>query len=88
MNLNFPKDKKKIARLSMADKFAWYQLQFEKDPRKAVVTFSTPEFQKFWMWRVAIPMRILRFYYRIKNGELWKRYPHISDLRKNGHVKA
>lgn len=74
----FPEDKKAIAKLSLEDKMVWYLMQ---DPREMVFLGNSPEFQVFWRWHVVIPMKIKRFYYRVKNFEIFKHYSHISELR-------
>lgn len=80
--LQFPQNKKEIARLSHGSKMEWYAAQFQKDPQAATVMLSSKEFESFWKWRVVIPMRIKRMYFRIKNFEVFKRYPHISEMKK------
>lgn len=80
--LEFPKDKKKIAALSHDTKMRWYAGQFQKDPQAATIMLSTKEFESFWKWRVMIPLRIKRMYFRIKNFEVFKKYPHISEMKK------
>lgn len=77
----FPRDKKNIARMSYNQKMAWYAYQFEKDPRAASIELSTLEFMQFWKWKVLIPMKIKRFFYRVKNGEVFRKYPHISVMK-------
>lgn len=79
----FPHGKRKLAQLSSDQKMEWYAYQFQQDPQRASIVLSTPEFQRFWKWRVLIPMKLKRFYYRLKNGELFKRYEHITDMKKN-----
>lgn len=77
----FPEQKEKIARLSLDEKLEWYAHQFT-NPLDGVVLLSSKEFEKFWKWRVLMPMKIKRFFYRVKNREIFKRYPHISEMKK------
>jgi hypothetical protein len=78
----FPADKTKIRQLSYGQKMEWYQYQFQKDPQRATVVLSSQEFAQFWKWHVLIPMKLKRFYYRLKNFEAFKKYPHISEMKK------
>lgn len=80
--LQFPQDKKQIARLSYDNKMEWYAYQFEKNPGAYPIHLLTGEFKRFWKWRVLIPMKIKRFFYRVKNGEIFKKYEHISEMKK------
>lgn len=80
--LTFPAQKAQIARLSHEEKMEWYAHQFELRPYDAAVMGTTPEFQKFWKWRVLMPIKCLRFWHRLKNFQMFKRYEHISDMRK------
>jgi hypothetical protein len=80
--LKFPEDKRRIAKLSHDDKMEWYAHQFQVDPRGAAVNLSTKEFERFWKWRVVIPMKVKRFFYRVKNGEIFKHYQHITEMKK------
>lgn len=79
----FPEDKARIAKLSYEHKLEWYQHQFEKSPGEYPVELTTPEFQRFWKWQVVIPMKIARFFFRVKNLEIFKHYPHITDIKKS-----
>ncbi len=78
----FPDDKKKISKLSHENKLEWYQHQFEKKPGVYPVELVGKEFEQFWKWRMVVPMKIRRFFYRLKNGELFKKYPHITEIKK------
>jgi len=78
----FPDDKRRISALSYDDKLEWYQHQFERQPGVYPVELTGPEFTRFWKWRMVIPMKLKRLYYRIKNGEIFKRYPHITEMKK------
>lgn len=82
--LAFPADKKKIAALTMDEKLEWYAYQFQKKPGAYPVYLVGTEFERFWKWRVLIPIKFKRFFYRVKNGEIFKRYPHISELKQKG----
>jgi len=79
---NFPDDKKKIAHLSYDQKMEWYAHQFQKNPGVYPVHLVGTEFERFWKWRVLIPMKFKRFYFRMKNLEVFKRYPHITEIKK------
>lgn len=85
--LIFPEDKRQLSRLSLDEKMEWYAYQFEKDQRGATINLSTPEFESFWKWRVLIPTKVKRFFYRVKNGEVFKHYSHISDMKKKGPTR-
>lgn len=78
----FPEDKAKIAKLSMDDKMEWYGYQFQRHPGQYPVELTSDEFTSFWKWRVLVPTKLKRFYYRVKNGEIFKRYPHITEMKK------
>lgn len=81
----FPEDKRKIARLTFDQKMEWYahQIQIAGKAGQAAVHFTSREFQRFWKWRVLIPLRVKRFFFRLKNGELFKRHPHITEMKKS-----
>lgn len=84
LQLQFPRDKKRIAKLNLSQKIEWYGYQWQPglvNP-ETVKVFGTKEFQSFWRWRVYIPMRIGRLFFRIKNLEIFKKYPHISELKE------
>lgn len=78
----FPAAKSKIASLKYEQKLEWYQHQFEKKPGVYPSELTTPEFQRFWKWRVLVPMKIGRWFFRVKNFEVFKRYPDITKIRK------
>lgn len=78
----FPASKRRIAELTYGQKLEWYAYQFQKDARVAAINLSTPEFARFWKWQVLVPMKIKRFFYRIKNGEIFKKYQHITEMKK------
>ncbi len=78
ISYRFPEDKKDIARLSYDEKMEWYATRDAKD---MVFLGNDPEFKRFWKWRVLIPVRIGRMYYRIKNFEVFKRYKHITEMK-------
>lgn len=80
--LSFPEQKAKIAKLTLDEKMEWYAHQFQTNAQEATISLSTPEFARFWKWRVLIPTKVKRFYYRCKNGEIFKRYEHITEIKK------
>jgi hypothetical protein len=82
---SFPDDKRKIGKLSLEQKMEWYahQIQFAGMAGQAPIHLMSKEFEKFWKWRVLIPTKFKRFYFRLKNGELFKRYPHITEIKKS-----
>ncbi len=65
----------------MDQKMEWYAYQFMVNQRAAAVNLSTRDFEIFWKWRVVIPMKVRRLFYRVKNGEIFKHYKHISDMK-------
>jgi hypothetical protein len=80
--LKFPEDKRKIAKLSSEEKMEWYAHQFQRTPGLYPYELTTTDFETFWRWHVLIPMKIKRFFYRIKNRQIFKRYPHITEIKK------
>ncbi len=78
----FPAQRDKIKALTLEQKMEWYSYQFQKLPGVYPVELTTEEFKKFWKWQVLIPIKIKRFYFRLKNGELFKRYPNITEMKK------
>lgn len=84
LNLRFPEDKAKIARLSFDQKMEWYahQIQVAAQTGQLAVGLTTKEFRSFWKWRVTIPMKFKRFFVRIKTGQIFKRYEHISQMKE------
>lgn len=80
--LLFPDHKRTLRTLSYDQKMEWYAYQFEKNRSTIPVELTTKEFASFWKWQVLIPMKIKRFYYRVKNGEVFKRYSHITEMKK------
>ncbi len=77
--LKFPEDKKRIAALSHDEKMEWYAT---RDAQEMVWLGNDPEFKRFWKWNVMMPMKIKRLFYRIKNGEIFKRYHHITEMKE------
>lgn len=77
----FPQDKAKISKLTRDEKMEWYGHQFQVNSYEASVMFSTKEFESYWRWRVAIPIKIQRFFYKVKNGQIFRRYEHINQIR-------
>lgn len=74
----FPAAKRKIAKLSYDEKMEWYAT---RSPEEMVWLGNNREFQRFWKVHVLWPLRIKRFLYRVKSGQIWKRYEHISETR-------
>lgn len=71
----YPKDVEQIKKLSLDKKLDWYAYQFQcRDPRLTALIFQSPEFTKFWKWRVLMPLKIKRFAFKVKNLELFKSY--------------
>lgn len=78
----FPRDKSLISKLSLDHKIEWYGHQFQAmDPRQVAIIFSSKEFASFWKWRYLMPIKLKRFFYRVNNFEIFKKYPHISEMR-------
>lgn len=77
----WPEQKNSIAKLSFDQKLEWYGYQFQRNAQEATINLSSKDFQRFWKWKVLIPMKIMRMYYRIKNFEIFKKYHHISEMR-------
>lgn len=76
----FPKEKKEIAKLSTYEKSEWYAHQFTKPIYPAELT--TKEFARFWRWHFYYPLRLKRFFFRIKNLEIFKKYDHITVMKE------
>ena len=76
----FPARKRAIAKLSHEQKMEWYQT---RNPQEMVWLGNSKEFQRFWKFNVLWPLRVKRFLYRVKSGQIWKHYQHISDTRLN-----
>lgn len=81
----FPEEKDKLAKLPLDQKLEWYahQIQMAANAGTTAQQLLSPEFAEFWKWRVLIPLKIKRFYYRVKSGEIWKKYPHITEIKKS-----
>lgn len=77
--LEFGKHRGQIAALSLQDKMAWYAMQ---NPQEIISLGNNPEFQRFWKWRVLLPIKLKRFYFRAKNGQLFKHHAHITEMRE------
>lgn len=75
----FPNQKKQIAKLSYDEKMEWYQ---SRDSQEMVWLGNSHEFQRFWHWHVVLPVKLRRLYYRIKNGEIFKHYQPITEMKK------
>ena len=78
----FPARKKAIAALSADQKMEWYAYQWASNPQEATIRLSSAEFERFWRWRVLIPMKLKRLFFRVKNGEIFKKYDHITEMKK------
>ena len=78
LDYRFPEHKKQIAKLSHDEKMEWYAT---RNYQEMVFLGNSPGFLAFWKWHVVILIKIKRFYYRIKNLEIFKHYPHISEIR-------
>jgi hypothetical protein len=80
----FPEDKKKIAKLSLEQKMEWYAHHIQVNARTGSVPLGliSKEFMSFWKWRVLIPLKIMRFAYKVKNWQ-FKKHSHISEIREN-----
>ncbi len=81
LRLKFPDDKKPIAKLSVEKKAEWYAYQFERQPGQVPIALTTSEFRTFWKWRYYWPLRMKRFFFRVKNLEVFKKYDHISVMK-------
>lgn len=80
LSLQFPQDKAKIAKLNFQQKRVWYAT---RDPQTLVFLSNTKEFVRFWNLHYLWRLRIIRFYYKLKTGEFWrKKYQHISEIRE------
>ena len=75
----FPVAKGKIARLSYDQKMEWYAT---RSPEEMIWLGNSNEFKRFWKVHVLWPLRIKRFLYRVKSGQIFKHYKHISESRK------
>lgn len=60
-HLSWPKDRMRIALLSLSDKQAWYAAQKPED-----LASSSLEFQSFWQRWYIRPLKIKRFFYSFK----------------------
>jgi len=61
--LKWPEDRQTLAQLSMSELIMWYA---GLDPRELVYMGQTAEFQRFWFRHYLLPLRIKRFFYKIK----------------------
>jgi hypothetical protein len=75
----FPQDRKAISKLTLDQKMEWY---LTREPRTMVFLGNDQDFKRFWKWTVLVPMKLKRLYYRIKNGEIFKKYEHITEMKK------
>lgn len=72
---------KELRPLSFSGKLDWYA---KRNSQEIVFLGNNPYFQRYWKWHVLMPMKFKRFYYRVKNGEIFRHYQHISDMKKKG----
>lgn len=70
---------KELRPLSFNAKLDWYG---KRNSQELIFLGNNPYFQRYWKLHVLLPMRIKRFFYRLKNGQLFKRYAHISEMKK------
>lgn len=75
---SFPERKKELSKLNYDQKMEWYAT---RDRESMIFLGNSKEFQRFWKWHVLIPMKLKRLYYRIKNGEVFKHYAHITEMK-------
>jgi hypothetical protein len=75
----FPQARKKIAKLSYDQKMEWYAT---RSPEEMVFLGNSPEFKAFWKVHVLWPLKARRFWYRLKSGQIFKSYKHISLKHK------
>ena len=61
--LKYPKDRFRIALLSLESKACWYAAQ---EARDLIILSNTKDFAKFWHWAYVIPLRIKRWLYKFK----------------------
>ncbi len=87
LDYKFPRHKKHISTLTTDEKMAWYSHQFRKNPGAYPVELTTKEFERFWKWKVLVPMKLKRLFFRIKNGEIFKHYRHISEIKKERWIQ-
>lgn len=78
-SLQFPRDRSIIARLSYDQKMEWYAT---RDPRDLAFLGNDKEFERFWKWRVVVPLKLKRFFYRVKSGQVFKHYAHITEMKE------
>ena len=68
LTLEFPKDRWRIAFLSLNKKSAWYWSQTQPKSLTDEPAFRmTADFLRFWEWTHNKPLRIVRAYYKIKS---------------------
>ena len=80
--LRFPDDKAKIAQLTQDEKAEWYAHQFRRNPGEYPTELTTREFLRFWRWRYYFPIRMKRFFVRIKTFQIFKHYDHITVMKE------
>lgn len=70
---------KELKKLSFSQKLDWYS---KRNGQEVVYLGNNPYFQRYWKWRVVMPIKFKRFFYRVKNGEIFKHYQHITEMKK------
>lgn len=84
LEFDFLFDRDRIAKLSMDKKQEWYAHQIQEASKNGMVPiqFTSSEFTRWWYWHYVLPLKIKRWFYRLKSGQLFKRYKHISEIKK------
>lgn len=75
---SFPEHKGKIAALNYERKQEWYA---SRDPKDMVWLGNDKDFQRFWYWTYLFPLRIKRFFFKVKNWQ-FKKHPHVTEMKK------
>lgn len=71
--------KKYIAEIkgkSWSEKMDWYATQ---NSQQIVFLGNNAYFLRYWKWHVLIPMKIMRFAYKLKNWQ-FRKHKHISEM--------
>lgn len=77
IELKFPENQKEIGRLSYDQKMEWYA---SRDPKELIFLGNDEDFQRFWYWKVLLPVRLGRMYYKIKNFQ-FRKHQHITEMK-------
>ncbi len=85
---SFPEQRRLIGHLSLEEKMEWYTYQFQRYAGGYPVELTSEEFKRFWKWRVVMPIRIKRLFYRIKNRQIFKHYEHITEMKKKAKTHS